>query len=422
MINGIKNSILAYKINYQRFLMVLFFVALVFHAAYVIIVDRNLGTTIWVDDWYYYLTGMSITVDSWPYLTESMISLRVAPGLPFIVAFLTVYFGEPIVPFYIMNILLSSTMVVVVCHLAKVLYNVKVAYIVGIWSLINIEFYRYTPHILKEPLLYFLLPLILYLISKWVIRSHKLLLIGIIAIFFAFLIHIDERYIVYYGLIAAIILLNQRITFKRRIVSLLVFSSLVLTLMVPWIYRNYIVYDQLVILSTRTTVFTSRITGKDLSNINLLLTDDIMENDTSKNCFTTIEVKKNNFEPSRLFIESLVNIWQPVFFKEKEVKYSWWPEPRHQRWSLKHNLVSLFLYGLFIPFYIVGIALLMYKRMLYHLILALIPIFNSVLHAYLVMPEERYRYPVVFVVVIIGTWACLEISYEIKRRLIHHNS
>jgi len=207
-----------------------------------------------------------------------------------------------------------------------------------------------------------------------------------------------------------LILFKKQICINGRIKGIIIWVFTVVLLMMPWTIRNYKLYGQVVIISHRTTPFTSKLWGKDLYHMKFFTED---PGNANKNTSSEV-VKGSNKEiegslkksgKSTLYINTFLNTWRPAFFWPVEVKYSWWDQPRNQVWSMRHNLVSLIFYGIFLPFYLIGLIMLIIKKNPFMVFICILPVINSLLHTYLVMPEERYRYPFVFIIVMTSAYA-----------------
>jgi hypothetical protein len=205
----------------------------------------------------------------------------------------------------------------------------------------------------------------------------------------------------------------------------MIWACLVILFLIPWGIRNYKVYNQVVILSPRTTAFTSKIWGKDISQMNFQNKNrekSISSNERILDYQDGLSIEKEISSSEKkgigLYLKTFINVWKPTYFKTKYVQYSWWPDARPQKWSTKHNLVSITFYGLFLPFYLIGLVLIIIKLDIIRLFLGIIPIIHSLLHTLMITPEERYRYPIVFIIVMIGFWAAMKL-YEITKKYLN---
>lgn len=402
-------------INEKRFVFFAFTLTFLLRSAYVIFVYINYGEANWNDDRYYLTLGEQLASGNWNPHANNEIYMRVGPWMPLLIAAFIKTFGNPVIPFYLYNVLSASFMVIVLYYLGRDIFGKASGVFLAIWGMLNIEFFRYTPHLLKEPSIYLLVPLTLYLLIRH-LKERNIKYIIWAAISFSVLIHLDERYIFYLPVFPCIILMGKSINIKKKCKATFFWMLTICLLMIPWGIRNYFVYNQVVLISHRTTVFTSKLWGDDFTNFKF---DDfanqnaqIIKNNTS----AANPKKQSNVVP--LYMRTFINIWQPAFIKSKQVKYSWWDKPREQKWSLLHNVSSIFFYGIFLPFYLIGLIILLQNHSYLVLFVAILPIVHALLHSYLVMPEERYRYAFVFIIVLIGSWVLIEISKKIITRYV----
>lgn len=350
-------------------------------------------------------------------------SLRIlGPGYPLIIAAFISLFGSNFFPIFLFNAILTSLTVVVLYFLTTALTkNRTAALFVSFWGIINFSYFKYTPFLLKESLVYFLFPLTLLLLIKEVKNKSisKYIILAILS--FSYLIHSDERYFVYFPFFAVLFFFGNRISSQIIYKRLLIWFVGVLILMAPWLYRNYLVYDQLVILTERTTKITSLITGRDLTNdyysisqnTNIdyaAVVDSVKNNQTP----TSVDKKKvkliewaidkdlnpHLFEPTEKYLRAAINFWRPTYFKPSLINDGFRP----QHWSLSHNLISLGSYGIFLPFYFIGLIALIFQNRKKQLLLfvSLIPIIHMMIHVGLVHVLERYRSPIDFIVILIA--------------------
>jgi len=377
------------------------------------------GTSNWNDDRFYMLLGEQIASGNWNPHASGEQFMRVAPWIPLVIAGIIKVFNDPVIPFYIYNVLSACLLVSVLFYLGKELFDQKTGWIIAIWVFFNIEFFKYVPHILKEPTIYLLIPAILLFLHRFKKNNFYSLILS--ALLFTVLIHTDERYFIYLPVFPLLILFKKQICINGKIKGIIIWVLTVVLLMIPWTIRNYKLYDQVVIISHRTTQFTSKLWGKDLYHMKFFTEDPVKANKNTSS--EILEGSNNVIEGSlkksgkyNLYIKTFINIWRPAYFNSVEVIYSWWDQPRNQVWSMRHNLVSLVFYGIFLPFYLIGLIMLIVKKDPFMVLIGLLPLINSLLHTYLVMPEERYRYPFVFIIVMTAIYAVNRIVLGFQSR------
>lgn len=338
-------------------------------------------------------------------LTSGMI---VAPFLPVLVTICIKLFSDFAMPLYVYNALITSLVIPVFYFITRELFNKRTAWIICLWGLFFPEFFKYSPYILKESTVFFLLPLIILLLLKSIREPLKIRYTIFAASSFTILIHTDERFIFYLPVFALVFLFIKPLNFKTLLKEWTLWFGIIYILAIPWGIRNYQVYDQLVLLSPRTTAFTSYLWGEKITHLEYNSHDDVLARNKEKygTRFEHYYNQKTDINPheygkTEVKIKAFINFWQPAYFKPTFITYGY----RFQKWSLAHNMASILFYGIFLPFYIIGFILLIRKKNFVGIFIASIPVIHSLLHAYMVSPLERYRSPVTFIIVVTGIWA-----------------
>jgi 4-amino-4-deoxy-L-arabinose transferase-like glycosyltransferase len=346
--------------------------------------------------------------------------MRVGPIIPILVGFFIKIFGNPYFPMFIYNILATSFVVPVLFYLGKEVFNRNIGWMIAIWGVLYIDYFKYNPDILKEPTVFLFLPLTLFFLVKSIKTTSYWFYSFLSAITYVWLIHSDERYFLYFPIFALVFFLKRPLVLRKTIQNILIWVGLVFLLMLPWNIHNYKVFNQVVIISSRTTAFTSKIWGKNISSMNFTEKDkssiyDLEQSthpiDKLKDIYGVTPREYTGFE---LYIRAFVNFWQPAYFRANLIQYG----TVIQKWSSRHNILSIVFYGIFLPFYIIGLVLLIIKRNHLGLFLAIIPVIHSIIHAFMIWPLERYRSPIVFIVVLIGFWAATELYKNVKNKMV----
>lgn len=406
--------------NEKKVLLTLFFLAVVLRMVYVLVAYSKTGVNKWSDDFYYIGAAEQIAQGNWDVKHGDSKYLIVGPSLPILGAIFLKLFNNLIIPFFIYNILITSIMVPVLYYLGKELFSEKVGWVMAIWGIFFYEAYKYCPHILKEPTLFLLVPLTIFFIIRTLNKEkHSILYVFLASLSFTILIHTDERFFIYLPVFFLFFFLIKPPKLLRSLKMASLWSAFVLLLMVPWTIRNYIVFDQVVILTPRTTAFTSKLFGDNISGIASHFNDDLTKQkliDYGKEEAIKFGDQYNIFpreySSKEARCKAFINFWQPTYFKATFIQYGYRP----QKWSLAHNISGLLFYGVYLPFYFLGFYLLIKKQNCIGLSVAFIPIIHSLMHAYMVWPLERYRSPITFIVVMIGIWVLTEMEKQIKRK------
>ncbi len=398
--------------NEKQSLILLFFLALLVRAVFVYIEFSAFGTTKFSDDWRYLRAGEQFANGFW--LTE----IKDPPWIPLMSAVFYSLFGSALLQMIIYNITIGAACVPVLFYLGKRVFNANIGWLLAIWGVFWLESFIHYPRVLKEPSLYFFLPLTLLFLVKCIQEGNKLKYIAIAALAFSLVIHTDERFIIYLPFLVLIFFMTNANGFFKKTKAGLSWVLLVLLLMLPWTIRNYFVYDQLVILAPRTTIFTSKVFGDNLTET-LLFDENHRAESTVSRRQESAEAfgKKHGITPHlrgkrEAQIKAFIHYWQPTFFNPAYIQYGY----RGVQWSFRANMAFLLSYGVFLPFFVLGLFFLVKNKHYTGLFLAAIPLFHSLLHAYMVWPLARYRSPTVFIIAMIGIYAANELVKLIRLR------
>ena len=404
----------------RKIILILFIIGLLVRTVFAVWTYSSYGTAGWSDDREYIFIGQQFAEGNWDPITNDNIPfLRVAPFIPAVVAVMVLLFGDPVFPMFIYHILIGALLVPVLYLLGKKVFNRKVGLLMAVWGCFFFESLKYTPHVLKEPTLFLIIPLTLLLLVKAIQDKQKLKYIILSALSYIILIHTDERFVLYLPLLGLLFFLDFPKELKVRLKYYVIWTSLVLLMMVPWTIRNYYVFDQLVVLAPRTTTFTSIVWGDDVSK--LYFTDDSLTQtrmqiryERAPELEAEFGKKPIQYGKYEAKVRDFWNFWRPSYFQFTYISDGFRP----QQWSLRHNLLSMAFYGIFLPFYIAGIFMLYRRKLFIPLFIAAIPFIHSLVHAYMTWAIERYRSPVTFIVVMIGIWAALEIYEWFRKRFL----
>jgi hypothetical protein len=410
--------------NEKKVLIFLFLITILFRSIYVYLTYKNTLTFHWSDDIIYLSCGKQIANGDWTPVYEDGRNVGIGPVIPFLVALFTKLFSNPILPMFIYNILVTSIVVIILFFLGKEVFSRRIGWLFALWGMFYMDYFKYTPHVIKEPTLFLFLPLTLYLLIKSVKNNNNIKYLILSSLTFILLIHCDERFFIYYPIFAFCFFIVKPFNLKKATIASLIWVGLVITFMIPWTLHNYKTFGQVVILTPRTTAITSKLWGSAIIETHFSNNEKrIAEYNSRLNLKNNEPIKKLTKSPYQyqgfeLYKKAFINYWQPVFFNLTFIQYG----SRIQMWSLKHNLLSLIFYGIFLPFYMIGLFLLIKKSHFIGLYIGIIPLIHSLLHTYMVWPLERYRSPVTFIVVLIGLWSIFHLHEIIKKRISQKSS
>lgn len=195
----------------------------------------------------YYEIGKAIS--NGKYETERGVDIGalLMPGFPAVVAFFYSLFNNQTIYLYIFQAVFS---IVALLFLYSVL-NKKLSSIIALlavgWLMLYYPLWRYNFYMLKESLTASLFLISLYTLNKY-FQFYKGKYLYLFVLIFTVIIYLYNRFIAHYaifiGFLGFLYLLRQ-IPIKQIGISI----GITILLLLPWHIRQYLVYDQLVIIA-----------------------------------------------------------------------------------------------------------------------------------------------------------------------------
>ena len=345
-----------------------------------------LNQGLWVPD----ISKLDVNIDGNQYNADV-----VGPGYPLVVSIIILLFGDDLKIIMFLNVIFSSLTCIVIYYLGKEVFYKQIGIFSSFWSIIYVYFMVYMPRVLKENMLQLLIPLVI-LLMIYEIKKEKLNMISIFfPLAFTYLIHSDERYLIFLPLILFTMIACDNVHRIKGLKKFTVFFAAVIILSIPWAIRNYVVYNKLVILTTRVESVRKPFFDRVLNS-----------NAVSGNSDNNSKKKFGN--KSGYFYEKLQRLsiyWAPMVLRES--KFNGYVMLAG---SLKYNLGGMLTFGILLPFFIVGSILTIKKNKLGLFLILFISI-QSVLTIGigLINPWPRYRYPIDSLVIIIAFYGLYQV-------------
>lgn len=361
------------------------------------------------------------------------------PIYPMFIATIYKIFGiNNVLAVYIFQAIISTITCFYIYKFAQKLFDNKVALLSMICSGFYLFYIFYTTMLVRETLVFFFIVIFFYYIYLYMTNNKFIKLYIILsALFYSLLIHTDPRYLFYLPFIFILfIIYNSYISGINRY---LIFISIVIFLMFPWIIRNYICYDGLVIINTRgidlrvkskrnnkmatykrnvfyfgTINSTNNLDYPKKNERNLIK---LGQNPNNRSNDELIAIRNDKYPATSYFHRKLYNfieLWKPFDFTRS---YRPFPDARFNGvWSIKHNLTSIACYGILLPFMFFGIYFLIKKKdnVIYILML---PLFVQTLLHILEHARNRYRFPIDFIIIILACYGIMVFSVFIKNKI-----
>jgi len=355
----------------------------------------------------------------------------VGPGYPLILAALFSLLGKNHINIIFMNALIGALLTIVVFHLGKNVFNVKVGLIASFWTIVYVLYYRWITFAGKEMWLFLLLPLTIYLVFLEAGKKRFTARFVFLALLYGFFIHIDERFLFYLPLICLMFFLINQNSFKIPVLKAVVFTGIILVLMLPWTIRNYQVYGKIIILTTRThradivlNKFSAKRLHKETIESKHYLTKEQI--DSIANGLATYgrdpreieRIKRGVFPVKHSIFErwsaELFEFLTPCRFTPGYSGNGY----RFQYRSTKHNIALLFSYGILLPFFLVGIIRVIKQKNTKGIIFLVIITVHTFVHVFLLWSVYRYRVPIDSFIIIIAAYGFQIAYFYIREKMI----
>ncbi len=365
-----------------------------------------------------------------------------APGYPcFLAAIYSIFGDNKFFVVYVFQSFLNTLTVYYIYRISRLLLDRNTAIAALLWSGFNIFFIWNVRTILRETLVCFLL--IFSFFHLWLVFTKPngdWLKNGNFWLFvagFTFLLHTDPRYFFYLPFL--LILFAVYLGFYSGLKQYIWFIVITGCLLVPWTVRNYLAYDALVLVNTRTLDLRPKSERKNTWEKRRLspLTDvgEIRHAEVNTNYPSEDEriLVKQGLNPNQRGEEEIAAIQKDIYpvsgFWERKVfwflefwriarfsaDYFPFPDARFQgRWSFRHNLAGILCLGVLLPFMLVGIFHMIKERNR-ALVFLVFPIFVQTLLHVLLWGRYRYRVPIDGFIIILGCYGITETYDRIKK-------
>lgn len=362
-----------------------------------------------------------------------------APVYPFFLAFIYLIFGAGnVTAVYIVQALLSTLVLYFIFRLAAKIFNNRVAFIALVWAGFYYFYLKYVGYVLRETLEFFLVAAAFYYLFLLLTEEgDRLKNLIIAALSFFMLSHTNPKYLLLLPLLLGLFVIYQ--PFLAGLKRYLVFASVSLLLMVPWLIRNYIAYDGPVIINSRLDFRGKEKMIKSSDFLTRSSFDSTVSRSVHGNAITPEEREliKQGLNPRQRSAGEIDAVMRDVYpaagFWERRLAMlmEFWrvtkfrghflpnPSARFEQWSLRHNLLNLLCYGILLPFFLGAVVWLIRRRHKYILYILFPVVFQALLHTF-VWSRERYRHPVDMFIIIIGVYGLYSAGVFIQGSIKKH--
>lgn len=383
----------------------------------------------------------------------------IGPGIGWIGAIIFSLFGESWLPIFLVSALISSFITFFIYKLGLVLFDRRTAFYAASWSIIYVAFIKYVPGFGKDLWMTLLLLIIIYLYFTTIKEKGISIYDILLGFVFSFSIHIDERFLIFAPVIFFPLVKNKNLNFKSGITKAAVVMGVTLFLSIPWLIRNYDVYDRVILISTRTNIFTERIFGYEEkqyfndyskwyylteSQIDSIINNEVQPHTDGKlymhNKITPknirggrmptivvpqqVDALKEGYIPhwfsfGETKLMNFINFWQPV-----DLCYGYYGNGYRfdGKWSLEHNFSIGLTYGILLPFFITGIFFSIKRKPKVALILlSYILIYMFVHVLFIDFTTQRYRLVLDPLIILLSMYSISVIYDKIKINIHNKN-
>jgi 4-amino-4-deoxy-L-arabinose transferase-like glycosyltransferase len=361
----------------------------------------------------------------------------VGPVIGWLLAIPYFFFGENWLAIFVQNAIVGSISCVLLYLLViKLTNNSKIiAFASAFYFSFYVLVFRFTATGGKEIwMIFFLLMNIYFFILYY--QSHLVWKNVVwLALLFATILLLDERFLFYSPIIVlALLLFPREIALSHRVKKACLFSFLVLIFLLPWHIRNYIAYDRIILVSVRTNTITEKIFGYEPKEyfdadykkrwyISPERYDSVIAGKT--NLFDNglpisakqIQAMKEgrlpgDFTYRQTIKASFLNFWQPFLFKGRYYHDG----HRFISLSVHHNITLLIFYTWLLIFFPVGIFFLFKKQKISFWLVAITIFVYVMIHVILIpFTSYRYRLPIEPLIVFTSLSGIIELIKQWKR-------
>lgn len=201
----------------------------------------------------------------------------VMPGYPFIIAFIYSIFGINFYAFISFQVILGAVACIVYYSICQKSFNQWIALFATLWLIGYIETWRYNYQYLMDSLTASMLIFSLFFLQKY-FNKYNPKYLYIFTILFGLIIAVNNRFIVHIILLGGYLLFTSLKDRKIKAKQVLIVSSIILLILLPWHIRQVLHYDKAVLFSP---IRTEQALGS---------------NNNKKNKFPSYELQKKSLE------------------------------------------------------------------------------------------------------------------------------
>lgn len=420
--------------NRMKLALLIFFTALLVRVVYVVFVLNTRGLERGYDAGDYIQFAEQMHEQGWMVEDISTIQLHAGPGYPLILYIDMAITGSDSFYFSIaLNIFLSALLCLVIFNLLIELgLSTFLSALAAFWAAFYVHFLRYVSELNKETIVLFCLILVVKLLyqSAYSIKLDRAVLAGLV---YTYLIHVDERYFFFSPFIVLFLSIPYS---KKALVNASSFTLTIALLMLPWLYRNYVVFERPVILTERTAPFTDKLLGYNTpanpyrqdpispyKRSNLAIYESFRDSmlngekvqskgyryiDLMEEAISEGDIPRTQ-SPIQAKLMEFLELYKPFHFSGSFTANGY---RYHREWKLVSNIVYGLQYGLLLLLFPFGLVQL-YRSNKRFLSIALIFIgIHGLIHVFIAYGLQRYRVPMDFLLIVVAAFG---VEFILKR-------
>lgn len=260
-----------------------------------------------------------------------------APGYPMFLAPIFLVTGKHVWPIIVAQSILGGLLTLLLYALGRSIGGHQTGLVSALWMAIFPHHVYLTAILTRDALSCFLLVLLVNVLTRPFKRMRWSL---VAAAIYAYLVHVDPRFLWLFPVLFAYVLFFLT---RHRLINLqylVLFTSFSIIISVPWTVRNYLVYDQLVAVSLEASRYITPVKRRLPAKIRAIAER------------TSPPVSRSRLARME---KNAAEFWRIARFGPED-------NGGEKAWSTRHNLLSIFSYGILLPFSLIGLVWAFWRR------------------------------------------------------------
>lgn len=309
-----------------------------------------------------------------------------APGYELLLAAVFRVTGAHVWSVVILQAILGAATVLLVYRIGERCLGAGVGLASALWLAIYVHHMHFVSIIARDVLVTLLLVWMVYAMVR---PFHKMRQAIWVAVIYTLLIHTDSQYLLFLPVLVVFFAFASTHHRLLNVQYLFLFLVAVFVLSLPWTIRNTIVYRELTPIALEARSFLPR----------------------SQTPATARPPATGAPEHTALGRNSL-EFWRAVRFRAQPAD-STRGTRLEPAWSVRHNLISGVEYGLLLPFFVVGLAVALWRRHRAALVVAGTVAVYYLMRAFL-GGGERQRFPVEPLIILLAFYGLFAVVQRIR--------